>query len=122
MAIFESLDPERAGDRELLTLTRGDEIEVVSNLVLAAKASILYAFSGNGKTSLIDAGVIPHMHKAGFAVFKTRPQAGFGAGGTSGSVQGGDSKERVAAAYLARRPGDDCARQGVAGRASSVGG
>jgi hypothetical protein len=71
---LESLDPERAGDRELLTLTRGDEIEVVSNLVLAAKASILYAFSGNGKTSLIDAGVIPHMHKAGFAVFKTRPR------------------------------------------------
>lgn len=61
-------------DRELLALTRDNELGIVERMALASHASILYASSGNGKTSLIEAGVIPALRARGVHVFKTRPR------------------------------------------------
>jgi hypothetical protein len=64
-------------DSKLLELTRKAELEVVTNLVRASKASVLYAYSGNGKSSLINAGLIPNLLKANYVVFRTRPRPPF---------------------------------------------
>ncbi|HWK88989.1 MAG TPA: hypothetical protein VNP72_03315, partial [Longimicrobium sp.] len=69
-----ALDGDSAADRELLKLTRAYELEVVSNMALTSRVSILYSMSGNGKTSLVNAGVIPDFRERGFAVFHTRPR------------------------------------------------
>jgi RDD family len=65
---------DRAEDRDLISLTRPAELRAVTNMVSSARASILYAMSGNGKTSLINAGVIPHFTKLGYVTFRTRPR------------------------------------------------
>jgi hypothetical protein len=64
-------------DRELLRLTRGAELKVVTSLVSSSKASVIYAYSGNGKSSLINAGLIPNMLEAEYVVFRTRPRPPF---------------------------------------------
>jgi hypothetical protein len=69
-----SLDGAREIDCEILNETRAEELDLVNHMVLAAKTSILYAASGNGKTSLLNAGVIPSFTKLGYAVFRTRPR------------------------------------------------
>ncbi len=63
-----------AGDCELVTLTRTDELRIVTDMVCASRVSLLYAFSGNGKSSLLNAGVVPHFQRLGYAVFRTRPR------------------------------------------------
>lgn len=68
------LDGQKADDRELLRSTRAGEIRVISDMVAAAKVSILYAFSGNGKTSLVEAGLIPFFQEHDYAVFRIRPR------------------------------------------------
>ena len=65
---------ENPEDRKLIELTREDELSTIESMVLASRSSILYAASGNGKTSLLDAGVIPRFRQRGFAVFRTRPR------------------------------------------------
>jgi hypothetical protein len=66
------IDSER--DRQLLQLTRAEELTVASHLVAGSTVSILYARSGNGKSSLINAGLIPFFLEKGYAVFRTRPR------------------------------------------------
>jgi len=61
-------------DRELIELTRKDELLIITDMIATSKVSLLYAFSGNGKSSLINAGVIPQFKRRGYAVFKTRPR------------------------------------------------
>jgi hypothetical protein len=43
-------------------------------MIAGSTVSILYAFSGNGKTSLVNAGIIPFFQEKGYAVFRTRPR------------------------------------------------
>jgi TM2 domain-containing membrane protein YozV len=64
----------RDDDRRLLALTRRDELAIVTNMVAASRISLLYAMSGNGKTSLINAGVVPFFAEQGYAVFTVRPR------------------------------------------------
>ncbi len=68
------LSGEIEADRNLISLTRKDELRVVISMVAASSVSILYAFSGNGKTSLINAGVVPFFKTPGYMVFRTRPR------------------------------------------------
>jgi hypothetical protein len=73
-AFLTALDGNRPEDVSILRETRGDELKTISHMVLGSKLSTLYAFSGNGKTSLINAGLIPICVDLGYAVFKTRPR------------------------------------------------
>jgi hypothetical protein len=61
-------------DRSLIELTRGDELHLVTQMIAASRVGLLYAFSGNGKTSLLEAGVRPFFEREGYAVFRTRPR------------------------------------------------
>ena len=69
-----ALDGSSPADRKLLELTRQEELRIVINMVASSGVSLLYAFSGNGKTSLINAGVVPHFINRDYAVFTTRPR------------------------------------------------
>jgi hypothetical protein len=69
-----ALDGDSELDRRLIRRTRRDEIQIVSHMVAASRVSVLYAFSGNGKTSLINAGLIPFLTDNRYAVFKMRPR------------------------------------------------
>lgn len=69
-----ALDGSREVDREIIRKTRGQELDLVNHMIMAGKTSILYAASGNGKTSLLNAGIIPHFLSLGYAVFRTRPR------------------------------------------------
>lgn len=61
-------------DRHIIELTRDDDLHIVNNLVAATRVSLLYAASGNGKTSLLQAGVVPYFEKQGYVVFTVRPR------------------------------------------------
>lgn len=69
-----ALDGSRDIDRQIIQKTRAEDLDLVNHMIMAARASILYAGSGTGKTSLLNAGVIPHFVDLGFAVFRTRPR------------------------------------------------
>jgi hypothetical protein len=68
------LSGEDPNDRILVELTRSDELHLVSQLIASSRVALLYAFSGNGKTSLLDAGIRPFFEREGYAVFRTRPR------------------------------------------------
>src|SRR3954454_24800032 len=68
------LSGEDPNDRLLVELTRSDELHLVTQLIASSRTSLLYAFSGNGKTSLLDAGIRPFFEREGYAVFRTRPR------------------------------------------------
>lgn len=68
------LDSGRLEDRQIISLTRERELDVITDMVSASRVSILYAYSGNGKTSLINAGLIPQLQRRGYLVFSTRPR------------------------------------------------
>jgi hypothetical protein len=68
------LDAARNEDRDMLALTREEELHVVTNMVAASRVSLLYAASGNGKTSLLHAGVVPFFEARGYVVFTVRPR------------------------------------------------
>src|SRR5215469_3429042 len=61
-------------DRELLSLTRGEELSILTNLIAASRVTLLYSSSGVGKTSLINAGIIPFFSERGYVVLRTRPR------------------------------------------------
>jgi hypothetical protein len=61
-------------DRKLIEATRSEELQIINHMIAGSKSTILYAFSGNGKTSVISAGVIPFFCNQGYAVFRTRPR------------------------------------------------
>jgi hypothetical protein len=84
---LEALDSSQPEDIEILKLTRGPELEVLTNLILTSKTTLFYAFSGNGKSSMINAGIIPHFHKSGYAVFKTRPRPAGAIGSPSNALK-----------------------------------
>jgi hypothetical protein len=69
-----ALQGDNKTDCELIRLTRKDELRIVTHMAAASRVSILYAFSGNGKSSLINAGVIPFFTDNGYVVFKMRPR------------------------------------------------
>jgi len=68
------LDGANADDRALLVLTRGEELHAINNMIAASRVSLLYAMSGNGKTSLISAGVVPFFRNHDYIIFTTRPR------------------------------------------------
>jgi hypothetical protein len=76
---FYALEAGLASDARLLEKTRGPELRVLFNLVSSSQSSVLYAYSGNGKSSLVNAGLIPELQKTGYAVFRTRPRPPFAA-------------------------------------------
>jgi WD40 repeat protein len=53
---------------------RDREIKVVLNNVLATRVTALYAPSGAGKTSLINAGLVPRLKEEGFVPITVRPR------------------------------------------------
>ncbi len=69
-----SLGANSVTDRELIQLTRSEELRVAIDMVAASRVSILYAYSGNGKSSLINAGLVPFFDSQGWATFRTRPR------------------------------------------------
>jgi hypothetical protein len=69
-----ALDGDTPADRELLRLTRSYELDVVSNMILSSRVSLLYSMSGNGKTSLVNAGIVPEFQRRGYTVFRSRPR------------------------------------------------
>src|SRR5882724_6610049 len=74
---WRALAPLRAAsdeDRRIVQLTRDDDLHIITNLVSATRVSLLYAASGNGKTSLLQAGVVPFFEKQGYIVFTARPR------------------------------------------------
>lgn len=74
---WRALAPLRAAseeDRRIMQLTRDDDLHIVTNLVSATRVSLLYAASGNGKTSLLQAGIVPFFEKQGYVVFAVRPR------------------------------------------------
>ncbi len=68
------LDGERSDHRQLLELTRRDELHAINNMVAASRVSLLYAMSGNGKTSVLHAGIAPAFRRLGYVVIFTRPR------------------------------------------------
>ena len=68
------LDAVRNEDRDMLTLTREEELHSVNNMIAASRVSLIYAASGNGKTSLLNAGVVPFFQGRGYVVFTVRPR------------------------------------------------
>jgi len=68
------LSGEDADDRLLLERTRAEELRLVTHMVASSRVSLLYSTSGNGKTSLIQAGVLPFFQRQGYATFRTRPR------------------------------------------------
>jgi conflict system STAND superfamily ATPase len=76
-AFLAALRGERELDRAVIGHTRSEELQICGHMALAAKVATLYAFSGNGKSSLIQAGLIPFFNDLGYAVFKTRPRPPF---------------------------------------------
>jgi uncharacterized RDD family membrane protein YckC len=68
------LDAAEGIDRELVEVTRQEELLILADMIATSRTSLLYAFSGNGKSSLINAGIVPLFKRRGYAVFKTRPR------------------------------------------------
>lgn len=73
-AFLAALDGSRADDREIIRETRDEEVKITGHMLLGSKIATIYAFSGNGKTSLIGAGLVPFFLDLGYSVFKTRPR------------------------------------------------
>ena len=71
---LQSLRSDSITDLELVRRTRKDELRIVADMVATSRASILYAYSGNGKTSLINAGLVPFFDTEGCPVYRTRPR------------------------------------------------
>jgi hypothetical protein len=71
---LQSLRGDSVTDLELARRTRKDELRVVADMVASSRVSILYAYSGNGKTSLINAGLVPFFDSEGYAIYRTRPR------------------------------------------------
>lgn len=69
-----ALDGTQELDRQLIEATRGEELQILTHMIAGSKTMILYAFSGNGKTSVVSAGIIPFFCQRGYAVFRTRPR------------------------------------------------
>lgn len=64
-------------DRQIIAETRTEDLQIVAEMVSASRVSLLYAYSGNGKSSLINAGIIPLFKRRGYGVFRTRPRPPF---------------------------------------------
>ena len=61
----------RRNDKEYF-FGRSEEVDELTALVLSSSATLLYAPSGAGKSSLLQAGITPHLeHKFGFVVLPT---------------------------------------------------
>ena len=75
---------------------RSRELQRLTNLLLGERVVLLYSPSGAGKTSLIQAGLIPHMHEEGFRILgPMRP------GSAAASVDGSDAGNRYVSAAIA---------------------
>jgi hypothetical protein len=61
-------------DRDLLNLTRGEELNVLTNMIASSRVTLLYSSSGVGKTSLINAGIVPFFAERGYAIVRVRPR------------------------------------------------
>src|SRR5262252_7230033 len=71
---LQPLDEGSALDRRLIELTRAHELQILSSIVSFSRVSLLYAQSGNGKSSLLNAGLIPKLREEGYPVFRCRPR------------------------------------------------
>jgi hypothetical protein len=75
------------GDQEHYFFGRAEEIEELTALVLSTSATLLYAPSGTGKSSLLHAGLAPHLeHHFGFVLL---PTVHVGRGSRSEPAHGG---------------------------------
>jgi WD40 repeat protein len=68
---FRGIKPFRLADSGLLA-AREDEIEQMTRLITMYRGVLLYGESGSGKTSLVNAGVVPRMLEAGFWPHRVR--------------------------------------------------
>jgi hypothetical protein len=68
---FRGLDSYQTEDTDLF-FGRESETEQLTSRILSSKFTLLYAPSGAGKTSLINARVIPELEQKGWAVVRTR--------------------------------------------------
>jgi hypothetical protein len=73
-SFLSALDGASALHRRIIKATRGSELEVATHMIAASKVSLIYAYSGNGKSSFVNAGLIPFFVSQGYAVFRTRPR------------------------------------------------
>lgn len=62
--------------QENLFYGRENEVQDLLSLVTAYSEVLVYAESGAGKTSLLNAGLIPHLRKNNFRVFRSARVAG----------------------------------------------
>ena len=72
---FLSIKAFRLADSAILA-ARDDEIEEMARLITMYRGVILYGESGSGKTSLVNAGVIPRMLELGFWPHRVRVPVG----------------------------------------------
>ena len=74
---FRSLDPFRFADAGILA-GREDEVEKLVRLITMYRGVLLYGESGSGKTSLVNAGLLPRLIREGYWPHRIRvqPQAG----------------------------------------------
>ena len=64
----------KTADRDLLNLTRGEELKVLTNMIASSRVTLLYSSSGVGKTSLINAGIVPFFAEQGYVILRVRPR------------------------------------------------
>ena len=104
-------------DRQLVRKTRPDEIELISNMVAASRVSIVYSYSGNGKSSLLNAGLIPFLTENSYAVFRMRPRPPWSVEGPTQAFK--DSILRDVNLPLLKRSDVDLLRRAKAGFADA---
>lgn len=73
---YKGIYPYTAEDKDFFW-GRNNEINDISESILASPSTILTGYSGCGKTSLIQAGILPHLDKYNFHVIKVTPKEVF---------------------------------------------
>jgi hypothetical protein len=68
-------------EERALFFGRGQEAQALASLIVAHRVVLLYAVSGAGKTSLLNAGVIPQLEADGFEVLPPVRLRGLAAAG-----------------------------------------
>jgi WD40 repeat protein len=74
---YRGIEPFRYEDHAIF-FARDEETRLLANLVVVYRGVFLYGASGNGKSSLVNAGLLPQVRRLGFEAVRVRvqPQAG----------------------------------------------
>src|SRR5918997_6019474 len=70
---YRGIQPFRYADHSIF-FARDDEARVLTRLVAVYRGVLLYGDSGNGKSSLINAGLLPEARRMGFDPVRVRVQ------------------------------------------------